>query len=77
MLTANRMSKWQAFVWLWRNDPEAKFFWFKLWLTGVHLKDAVKHNLKDFGYFPKVNKPKGLLCRLTGKTLLLLRAISL
>lgn len=56
MLTVNRMSRWQAFVWLWRNDPEAKWFWCKLWLMGVHLKEAVRDNLKDFGYFPKLRK---------------------
>lgn len=57
MLTVNRMSKKQAFVWLWRNDPEAKWFWFRQYLKGRHLKDAVADNLRDFGIFPKEPKP--------------------
>lgn len=49
MLTVNRMTRWQAFMWLWRHDAEARWFWFKRWLTGTHLKHAVMDNYRDFG----------------------------
>lgn len=49
MLTVNRMTKWQAFMWLWWNDSEARWIWFKLWIRGKHLKDAVADNLACYG----------------------------
>ena len=53
MTTANTLTKWQAFMWLWRHDPEARWLWFKAWLSGSHLKYAVQDNLRDFGICPK------------------------
>jgi len=49
MLTVNSMSKRQAFVWLWRNDPEAKWFWLCRFLIGHHCREDVMINLRDFG----------------------------
>lgn len=72
MLTTNRMTRWQAFVWLWRNDPEAKWLWLKLYLKGNHLKGSVQDNLNDFGYFPKT-KRKTLCTKLVAMLNTLLR----
>lgn len=49
MLTINMLTHWQAFIWLWRNDPEARWFWFKCWLFNENLNAAVQDNYRDFG----------------------------
>lgn len=53
MLPVNKMSKYQAFRWLWRFDSEARYFWLWCYLkslfNGTHLKDDVAINLRDFG----------------------------
>ena len=53
MLTINRMNSWQAFIWLWRNDPEAKWFWFRCFLLAKNNKEDVLINIRTFGLFPK------------------------
>lgn len=53
MLTVNAMNKRQSFVWLWRNDPEAKWFWFRCFLTGKNLKGDVLINIQTFGIHTK------------------------
>lgn len=54
MLTINNMTKWQAFMWLWKFDSEEKFSWLKYFLLGHDLKDDVKINLCDFGISKRV-----------------------
>lgn len=49
MLSVNNMSKYQAFRWLWRNDPEARWYWFRCFLKGSDLRTDVTINLRDFG----------------------------
>lgn len=55
MLTVNNMSKWQSFMWLWRFDSEAKFYWLKCFLLRHNLKDDVRINLSDFGIVRRVD----------------------
>ncbi|WP_430010232.1 hypothetical protein [Methylophaga lonarensis] len=49
MLTVNRMTRWQAFIWLWRHDSEARWLWFRYWLMRADLRIDVQINLRDFG----------------------------
>ena len=54
MKTVTSISRWAAFVWLWRNDSEAKWFWFKRWLlSNSNLNECVFENLRDFGLTQK------------------------
>lgn len=54
MKTATSISNYAAFVWLWRNDPEAKWFWFRCFITGNKLQQCVVDNLRDFGLTKKI-----------------------
>lgn len=50
MLTLNRMSRYQAFRWLWRFDSEARWFWFGRYiLSKSNLVNDVRQNYRDFG----------------------------
>ncbi|AWL11914.1 hypothetical protein HMF8227_01439 [Saliniradius amylolyticus] len=53
MKTVNTISKWAAFVWLWRHDAEAKWYWLRQLIKGVDLREAVADNLMDFGLTSK------------------------
>jgi hypothetical protein len=49
MKTVNTISRWAAFVWLWRHDSEARWFWLWQFLKGHNLREEVACNLRDFG----------------------------
>ena len=49
MLRVTAMSNYQSFRWLWRFDPEAKWFWLKLFLLQKNLQECVEDNLYTFG----------------------------
>lgn len=49
MKTVNTISRWAAFIWLWRHDSEAKWFWLRAYLAGANLRGDVAINLRDFG----------------------------
>ncbi len=49
MKTVNTISKKAAFVWLWRHDPEAKWFWLLQYVKGEDLREDVAINYKDYG----------------------------
>ncbi len=49
MKTINTISNWAAFIWLWRNDREAKWFWLRSYIMGVNLREDMAINLSDFG----------------------------
>lgn len=50
MLTLNKMSRYQAFRWLWRFDSEARWFWFGRYiLSKSNLVEDVRQNYQDFG----------------------------
>lgn len=53
MNTLNKLTRWQALVWLWRHDPEAKWYWLRRFLRGVHLREDVAINYRDFGLTSK------------------------
>lgn len=53
MLTINRMNRRQSFAWLWRNDPEAKWYWLRRFLSGHNCKQDVQINIRDFGVCSK------------------------
>jgi len=49
MLKVTAMSRWQAFRWLWRKDPEARWLWLMAFIRGSQLQKDVAINLRDFG----------------------------
>ena len=49
MLKVTSMSKYQAFRWLWRFDPEARMHWLFCYLSGSNLVKDVEINLNTFG----------------------------
>lgn len=49
MKTPNTLSRRAALVWLWRNDPEARWFWLSAYLIGANLRHDVAINLRDYG----------------------------
>lgn len=49
MTRVTSLTQWQSFIWLWRNDPEAKWFWFWCWIKRASLKEAVLDNYQIFG----------------------------
>lgn len=49
MLTVNKMTRWQAFMWLWRHDSEARWHWFKCCIMRADLRKDVTINLRDYG----------------------------
>lgn len=54
MKTVRTISRYAAFVWLWRKDSDAKWFWLRCWLfTPCNLNICVYENLRDFGLTAK------------------------
>jgi hypothetical protein len=49
MKTVNTISRWAAFVWLWRHDSEARWFWLWCYLRGHNVREDMACNLRDFG----------------------------
>ncbi|ASV43975.1 hypothetical protein [Pseudoalteromonas phage KB12-38] len=50
MTRYSSLTRYQSFRWLWRKDPEARWFWLRCWLfTRADLKECVLENLRDFG----------------------------
>jgi hypothetical protein len=49
MRKATSLTRYQSFRWLWRFDPEAKWFWLRCYLKGADLQQDVLINLRDFG----------------------------
>lgn len=44
------LTRRQAFLWLWRKDPEWKWGWLKAYLfSRADLKRCVWENLRDYG----------------------------
>lgn len=48
------LSNWAAFVWLWRNDPEARWYWLYVFITiqpgdTKTIQRCVVDNLYTFG----------------------------
>lgn len=43
------LTRYQAFRWLWRKDPEARWHWMRCYLRGANLQEDVFINLRDFG----------------------------
>lgn len=48
MLKVTSMSSYKAFRWLWRFDPEAKWYWLTRFIMNHNLKEDVLINLTDF-----------------------------
>lgn len=55
MLKVTAMSNYQSLRWLLRFDPEAKWFWLKVFLLRKNLQECVVDNLYTFGV---VNRSK-------------------
>ena len=55
MKTVNTISRYAAFSWLWKHDPEAKWFWFRAFIMGANLREDVAINLRDFGLTSKIS----------------------
>lgn len=49
MKSAMTLSNWAAFVWLWRHDPEAKWFWLCCYIKHAELQEDVAINYATFG----------------------------
>ncbi len=49
MKNIKTITNWQAFVFLWRHDPEARWFWFKCFIKFTDLREDVEINLRSFG----------------------------
>lgn len=49
MKTVNMLSRREAFLWLWRKDPEARWYWFRCFIKGADLREDVLINLRQFG----------------------------
>jgi hypothetical protein len=49
MKTINTISRRAAFVWLWRHDSEARWFWLLQYIKGHDLRLDVAINLRAYG----------------------------
>jgi len=49
MTRVTALTKYKAFRWLWRFDPEAGGFWLWRFVCGSNLQRCVEENLRDFG----------------------------
>lgn len=50
MTRVTRLSRYKSFRWLWRKDPEARWFWLRAYVfSRANLQECVMDNLRDFG----------------------------